>query len=136
MGDPIPPAPTPKWRFELLHRGCVHDTLFTTKIVFLGLDTVSMLGLLLLAGRLLRHRWRAEKRRQDRWAAVQAWDGDEVGKRGAGLQAGWRRWWAAVVGCTGWGSGPATTTRVTIGDLFERLVRRTTGEDGGRRVKQ
>lgn len=53
------PVPAPTWHFELLHPGCVHQTVFIAKVIFLSLDSISVLGLLLVAGRLLRHRWRA-----------------------------------------------------------------------------
>ncbi len=134
MGS-VPSAPEPEWAFELLRPGCVHQTLFIIKAVFLVLDSISVLCLLLLAGRLLRHRWRAQRRREERWAALQQQQSgqgngrDEGGgsKGTARVAARWmRRWWGVVVGCGGcWaqeGAGP--TTRVTIGDLFERLVSR------------
>jgi hypothetical protein len=143
---PVPPAPMPSWRFELLHAGCVHQTMYVTKALFLLLDSVSVLGLLLLGGRLLRHRWRAQRRREERWAALQqqhqaghGWgDGEAAAaghgdgtQKGAARMAGWRRWWATAAGCLGWG-GVGPMTRWTIGDLFERLVRLLVGVGSGR----
>lgn len=116
---PVPPAPNPSWRFELLHPGCVHRTQYVTKAVFLFLDSVSVLGLLLLSGRLLRHRWRTQRQQQQRWAA--AGDGEKE-KSSVGRRA-WARWrwcWSVVLGCGV--AAATTTTRTTIGDLLERLV--------------
>lgn len=131
-GGPIPPAPAPSWRFELLHPGCVHPTLYATKTAFLLLDSVSVLGLLLLAGRLLRHRWKAARRREERLVALRrrGWgagddndDDDGGGLKGEGVWRRWWRLWRAATGCCSGGRGAGATTRVTIGDLFERLVR-------------
>lgn len=132
--DPIPPAPTPSWNFELLRPGCVHQTLYVSKCVFLVISSISALGLLLLMGRLLRHRWRAHRKREERWAALhqqqqQHQDGAGAGGEGhdtrwrkseeiMALPGFWRRWCVSLVGAGG--AGP--TARVTIGDLFERLV--------------
>ena len=136
--DPIPPAPTPSWDFELLRPGCVHQTLYVSKCVFLVISSISALGLLTLVGRLLRHRWRAHRKREERWAALHQHQqqqqqeeedgagGGDLGRdtrrrKSQGIMAVpgfWRRWCVSLVSAGR--AGP--TARVTIGDLFERLV--------------
>lgn len=129
----IPPAPSPTWRFELLHPGCVHQTQFITKSFFLFIDSISVFLLLVLSGRLLRHRWKAQRRREERWGA-QAHEGDGGEKEGSAAgKRTWERWqwyWTAVLGCGTGGRTAATTTRTTIGDLLERLVRTCVDDSG------